>query len=66
MMGGLDSSRFISMAIGHDEYKERGVRYTGRHWWGDVDVGDNWPNPSAVLTLMPRLSASACITSLKA
>jgi hypothetical protein len=38
MMGGLDSSRFIAMAIGHDEYKERGVRYTGRHWWGDVDA----------------------------
>lgn len=38
MMGSLDSSRFIAMAIGNDEYKERGVRYTGRHWWGDVDA----------------------------
>jgi hypothetical protein len=44
-MGGLDSSRFIAMAIGHDEYKERGVRYTGRHWWGDVDVGEQLAEP---------------------
>ena len=36
MMGGLDSSRLIAMAIGDDEYIERGVRYTGRHWWGNL------------------------------
>ena len=36
MMSGLDSSRFIAMAIGDDEYTERGVRYTGRHWWGNL------------------------------
>ena len=36
MMSGLDSSRFIAMAVGDDEYTERGVRYTGRHWWGSL------------------------------
>lgn len=35
-MDGLDGSRFIAMAIGDNEYTEYGVRYTGRHWWGDV------------------------------
>ncbi|MBV9773007.1 MAG: hypothetical protein JO040_03620 [Gemmatimonadetes bacterium] len=24
------------MAIGDDEYKEHGLRYTGRHWWGTL------------------------------
>jgi hypothetical protein len=31
------TSRFIAMAIGNDEYQEGGVRYTGRHWWGVID-----------------------------
>lgn len=35
-MGGQDGSRFIAMAVGDNEYSEYGVRYTGRHWWGDV------------------------------
>jgi hypothetical protein len=37
MMSGWDGSRLIAMAIGDNEYTEHGVRYTGRHWWGDVD-----------------------------
>lgn len=37
MMSGRDGSRLIAMAIGDNEYTEYGVRYTGRHWWGDVD-----------------------------
>src|SRR6202030_424874 len=37
MMTGLDGSRLIAMAIGDNEYTEYGVRYTGRHWWGDFD-----------------------------
>ena len=37
MMTGWDGSRLIAMAIGDNEYTEYGVRYTGRHWWGDFD-----------------------------
>ncbi|MCU1494561.1 MAG: hypothetical protein JWO62_2325 [Acidimicrobiaceae bacterium] len=39
LMNGTEHSRFIAMAIGDDEYSERGVRYTGRHWWGNVVRG---------------------------
>jgi hypothetical protein len=38
MMTGWDGSRLIAMAIGDDEYAEYGARYTGRHWWGNVDT----------------------------
>ena len=34
---GPQASRLIAMAIGNDEYREDGVRYTGRHWWGTTD-----------------------------
>jgi hypothetical protein len=37
--GGFPSSRLIAMAIGNDEFQERGVRYTGRHWWGIIEGG---------------------------
>jgi hypothetical protein len=37
--GSPESSRLIAMAIGNDEYREHGVRYTGRHWWGTSDYG---------------------------
>jgi hypothetical protein len=37
MMNGRDGSRLIAMAIGDNEYTEYGARYTGRHWWGNVD-----------------------------
>lgn len=34
---GFQSSRLIAMAVGNDEYQERGIRYTGRHWWGVIE-----------------------------
>lgn len=36
---GPQASRLIAMAIGDDEYPDRGIRYTGRHWWGITDGG---------------------------
>jgi hypothetical protein len=39
LMNGVEQSRFIAMAIGDNEYSERGVRYTGRHWWGNIMRG---------------------------
>lgn len=36
-------SRLIAMAVGNDEYQERGIRYTGRHWWGVI--GDDVAEP---------------------
>jgi hypothetical protein len=36
---GFPVSRLIAIAIGNDEYQERGIRYTGRHWWGITDRG---------------------------
>jgi hypothetical protein len=39
LMNGTEHSRLIAMAIGDDEYSECGVRYTGRHWWGNIVRG---------------------------
>ncbi|MGP5921601.1 hypothetical protein [Brachybacterium alimentarium] len=35
--GGVIEDRFIASSFG-ESYTERGVQFTGRHWWGEVDV----------------------------
>lgn len=45
MMNGQDGSRLIAMAIGDNEYTEYGTRYTGRHWWGNVDMRKQLAEP---------------------
>jgi hypothetical protein len=45
MTSGPDGSRLIAMAIGNDEYTELGARYTGRHWWGNVDSSRQLAEP---------------------